>query len=607
MECIRKCLCCGKLRLGLLAALVVTLPAIIGCPKSDEPSYYIQRLEKDDTEVQRRAVEELVRMHKKAMPYITGKEPGEHEKTRQAAIDSPNPSVRKGCADFLAKVRRMESVEAAGELIDDEEKDVRLKAIEAVTKLAQVWKKKAVELLRLAFQDEDPECVQLAGEGLRDMEYDGATEVLREMFEARRGIQGIYAARFLYEMEPSPEVARPLLEGLISDDRPVREAAKENVKELQDTIIEELVTFIDTEQATARAQMLLDEARDNLIEELDVILDSKRAANILLALGAIADDPSIEKLNKDLLDGKLESAWRVAAARGMAVAALSPRSTAAQKATTESNLAEVLDDTKQDKRIRIGAAIALCHMREKRAVDYLLDELSRFQEAIQDEGISDARRDDLTQLRIGAQEALTEAGEFVVSFLMAKLEEEEPGDIILWAAAKTLGELRQEEVVPFLGEYLTSGKDPKITMGADGEVSKINMGARLDEEAKDEFAFLFEKAELGAALAPKDMKSWQDLSEDDVDKVVAMLEAFKYPDYVRLTSAIALGQIGGERAVSLLREAQQAEDEFLARLARSRERKDYYKQADVIDALTRRHKDVVFYIGKALRDLGQDA
>lgn len=592
----------SRLWIGLLAALCGVLPAMFGCPKSDEPGYYIKKLEKDNEEVQRRAVEELVRMHKKAMPEI------------RIALKSENPHVREGCAAFLAKVRRMESLEACGELIDDPEKDVRLKTIESVAALAQVWKKKSVELLGRAFEDEDPECVKLAGEGLRDMKFEEATNALRQFFETGEGIQPIYAAKLLYETEPSPETARPILEGLISDDKAIREAANENLKELKDKLVEPLVTFIDTEARVARAQMALEELRGpeeeeedeprSLIDELDVILDSKRAAQILMALGTIADEASVEKLKKDLDDTKLESTWRVGAARGMAVAALSARSTEAQKADIRSTLSQRLSDEKEDKRIRIGAAIALCQLREEAAVRYLLDSLDKFEEEIQREDISEAKQDDLTQLRIWSQEALTTSGEFVVDFLMDRMGKEDAGPIIRWAGSKTCGELKVARAVPYLGRFMKAEKDPDISIEPDGQISQINMGKPITEKTKDTFAFLFDEVEEGAVLNAQDMKNWEDLGDDDVAKVQQMVGVFKHPDYVRWSAAIALGRIGGERAVTLLREAEAAEGEFLERLMANRKLKYFYRREKVVNGVIGRHEDVVFYIRKALEDLG---
>jgi HEAT repeat protein len=509
--------------------------------------------------VQRRAVEELVRMHKKAMPEV------------QAALKNENPNVRIGCADFLSKVRRMESLTALAELVNDPDQKVRLKAIGSVSALSQVWKGKAVEFLTQALAGTDPACVKKAATGLRDMEYDKATEVLQAAFEGGQGIQSIYAAELLYEMEPSPKTARPILQGLLSEDKGIRDAARECAMDLKDRVVAPLVEFIDTQERTGLAIKQLNELRDEMIKELDVILDSQRAADILTALGTIADKESIAKLNKDLNDAKLESAWRVAAARGLAVAALSSRTQPQQRAAINKDLASVMNNDSEDDRVRIGAAIALCQLKEAEAVQYLLGKLESSEEAIRKGDVSQAKRNDLIALRIRAQEALTQAGDFVVPFLMKKLRSAQPpGDIIVWAAAKTLGELRVDEVVPFLGKYLTSGKKPRIPLSDDGHLS-----------------------------GDADSADWQALPEADAAKVREEIELFEYPHYVRWTCAIALGQVGGQRAGDLVKEAERAESEFLARLRKLAARKDHHRRANVIDPLMTRHEDVLFYIRQA--------
>jgi len=236
----------------------------------------------------------------------------------------------------------------------------------------------------------------------------------------------------------------------------------------------------------------------------------------------------------------------------------------------------VLNDEDQDTRIRIGAAIALCQLREERAVAYLLDELDRFQEAIKQENISETRLNDLTELRIGAQEALTASGDFVVPFLMNRLREQKPGPIIIWAAAKTLGELGVEEVLPFLNTYVTATAAPKTRVEADGQI--------VTKEGTD----------------------WRELAEDKADELRASLESFTYPDYVRWTSAIALGQIGGKQAVASLRQAESLENDFLARLHANRRLKAYFERAPVLDPLIAQHEDVLFYVRQALKGLGED-
>ena len=81
------------------------------------------------------------------------------------------------------------------------------------------------------------------------------------------------------------------------------------------------------------------------------------------------------------------------------------------------------------------------------------------------------------------------------------------------------------------------------------------------------------------------------------------LEIFAYPDYVRLTAAIALGSIGGDEARKFLQQAAEQESDFLSALAANKKTADFYKRAPVIDALIHRHEDVLFYIRLAQQGL----
>jgi hypothetical protein len=446
----------------------------------------------------------------------------------------------------------------------------------------------------------------------------------------------------------------------------IREAAKQSAEALNDKIVEPLVAFVDTEERTVRAKMVLDSIRDALIEELNVTLDGTRAAEILMALGTIADEQSIAKMIEDLHDTKLETGWRVSAEEALAEAALAARSAGEQKRGIRRELLQAMDDKEQKDRIRIGAAISLCRLGQQIAVDYLLEELNRSEEAIQAGSRSDDRLDGLTQLRIRAQQALTASGEFVVpsllrvlqdagkklqfleeleesraaiddgrispalrqrlrawgvdveetlkdkkeddsafALLIAKAKEQEPGDITIWAAVKTLGDLGVEEASDAIAGLPTIRKEPQIAMREDGGIGRINGGAPATEATIAEFAFLFGEIEQGKALMPQEMKDWQELSEAEAQQVRDMLEVFRYPDFVRLCSAIALGQMGGGEAVDALKTAEKAETGFLALLAAGRERGDYYKRASVMDKLIGRHEDVLFYIRKSLDGLGE--
>ncbi|NLW50950.1 MAG: HEAT repeat domain-containing protein [Candidatus Brocadiaceae bacterium] len=556
----------AHLRFGLLAALAAFLPALLGCPKSDDPAYYIERLGSDNKEVQRRAVEDLLLMQKQAMPKI------------EKAIRSENPNLRMGCADLLARIRRMDSLTMVGELIDDPDSAVRLRATEAVGKLSQVWKSKAVELLARAFEGSDLPVVNEAGAGLRDMEFEEATEYLLARFEAGEGVQAVYAGRLLYETEGDTKYVRPILDGLVSSRPDLRDAAQANAEALADRIVVPLVQFVRTDPAGGPARTTLEKIGESLRAELDVILDSTTARDVLMALGAIGDEPSVARLTADLCDSRLESTWRVAAARAMALAA---RGNPSQATAIIRELMQVVDG-EQDNRIRIGAAIALCELKQQSGVKLLLDMLDKFEEDI-GKAKSDEAVADLTALRIGAQEALAESGEFVAPALTARLEGS-PSPTIIWAAAKTFGEIGHADAIPRLGKYLIEPKRPR--KDADGRPMP---DITIEEDGR-----------LGGQGADPD---WTALSAAEIAETHARLEVFEYPDYVRWTAALALGRLGGREAAAFLRQAQEAERSLVERLAANRQRSGYFKRAPVLDEFARGHENVLFYIRRALGGL----
>jgi HEAT repeat protein len=551
----------GFWRMGLLLAVVGVAPMLCGCPKSQEPRYYIPMLASTNDEVHRRGVEELARMQVKALPAL------------KEALKSPDANTRKGALEVLARIRTMDALTATGELVSDPDKDTRIAAIDGVAKLAQVWKQQAVELLTKAFDQSDPPAVKEAAIGLADMRFDGATAVLQRGFDAGKGVQATYAAKLLYEAEPSPKLASFLLDGLRSGDEAVRSATEESIKELEDRFVEPLVTSIVSRPESAdQARRALMQVRDVLTDELGKTLDSKRAAEILNALGMIADQKSIEKLVHDFADTGLETIWRVSAAQGMGIAAQSPRALSQQKTEVIDALTKALRNESEDNRVRIGAAIALCQLRKEEGVKYLLDELDRFQE-IMGKGakISAARLKDLTRLRISAQEALTTSGQFVVPALLERARKPAAGPIILWAAAKTAGELKVKEALPLLGQYVSATAKAKIALGPDGGLAR-----------------------------PVSLTTWQSPAEEEVTALQADIEEFKYPGYVRLAAAIALGQIGGPEGIESLKKAEAAETDFVQRLKKNKDQAEYYKRASVIEGLVRRHEDVSFYIRRAL-------
>jgi len=582
------------LLLTALVALVLVLP---GCTRSDDPAHYVKMLGTDNDDVQRRGIEELARMQKKALPEL------------QKALSSSDANTREGSLKVLARIRHSEALLAAGTKIDDPEKDVRVAAIDAVSKLSQVWKTKAVELLTRALEQDDPDCVSLAAIGLRDMRYDDATDVLEQKFAAGEGIQACYAAKLLYEAQARPEIAEFLLNGLTASVPAVRTAAQTNIKALKDLAVPFLVdTIVQGGTAAGQSPVVLREVRDALIEELDTTLDSKRAEKILHALGLVADQESIDKLIADFADKRLEKVWRVSAAEGLAVAAQSPRAGGQRRRDIIDELSETMDNEKADNRVRIGAAISLCQLREKNGVDYLVKQLDTFQEMVGGEKkVSDAEARDLTRLRISAQEALTTSGDFVVPYLIASVSKprivedkdgnrmlKEAGPIVIWAAAKTFGELNVQDGVALLGRFVTEKAPATVTVkGEEDRQPRIRVAADGALSAAD-----------GTSSAEVTLKDYQNPTEAEVAAWQVRLEEFKQPDYVRWTAAIALGRIGGSEAVAFLREAEAGEKDFIERLRRNGERPDFYKRSVVINDLMRQHEDVLFYIRKALKSAG---
>jgi HEAT repeat protein len=415
-------------------------------------------------------------------------------------------------------------------------------------------------------------------------------------------MKSIYAASNLYEVDPSAESAQVVLEGLISGDREKEAAAAECVKGLKNRIAEPLVAFVESEGRPQSAVTVLEETRDLIIKDLDNTLDVKQAELLLEALGVVGDETSIARVKQDLDDNRLESSWRVAAASSLGQAAASDLVGRSQKNDIISTLSAVMMDEKQDDRVKIGAAIALCKLKQKQAVTFLLSELSRSGEAVGDDM---AKKRDMTTLRVRAQEALTVSGDFVVADLMAKLraglEQKEPppdeprpegwvGATTIWAAARTLGELGVADAVPHLGRYLLETREP-VRDQEDPTMTVLEDGSIVGSD--------------GTATTVE-LENWETPDQQEVDKLQQALEPFKHPPYVRWTAAIALGQIGGQDAERFLNEARASEEGFVERLDKNstapENRRDYYKRAPVIEGLLGRHQHVLFYVRRALEE-----
>jgi len=581
----------GLRQLALMMAMLALLPALSGCPRSEDPAYYVQMLASGSEDTRRRGIEELARMQKKATPALV------------QALESEDLNTRVCAIQVLARIRQSDSLLAVGRMLDDPEKTVKVEAITAVAKLSQVWKDKSVELLTKGLELSDADCALLAANGLRDMRYDEATKVLRRKFESGEGIQAVYAAKILYVLEQEPAMSELLLQSLATGNPAIKEAAEVNIKLLKDLAVPFLVdTIVNGGTAAGQARRVLNEVRDALITELDETLDSKRADQILHALGLIADQESVDKLLSDFEDHRLETAWRVSAAEGLAVAAGSVRCAPDRRRTITDRLTATMENEKVDNRVRIGAAIALCQLRQSNGVEYLLNVLDRFEEMVSGKKkVSATQAKDLTRLRINAQEALTTSGEFVEDYLIDRISkprmvedesgnkvQKEAGPIIIWAAAKTLGDLGVERAVPLLGKYMTAKGRPAAapTGKADKPAERI---------------ILKDDGTLSDAVA---LKNWKNPDDAEIAEWRGRLEEFRYPDYVRWTVAVALGKIGGTEAVAMLKEAEAAESDYIARLEKNKTQRDFFKREPVIEDLIRQHHDVLFYIRKALKGAG---
>ena len=187
---------------ALFAAGLTLWMLACGCGKELEPADYVKQLASPNADVRSRAVEELTRMQKMAIGAV------------RAGLKSPEKNVRIGCIQVLARLRRTDVLTQVGELVQDPDRDVRLEAIKAVSTLSGVWKQKGVELLSKALDGDDPACIQAAAEGLKGIGTRAAAGALRRKLREGKGMQAVYAARMLYEMQSDPEAARLLLSAL---------------------------------------------------------------------------------------------------------------------------------------------------------------------------------------------------------------------------------------------------------------------------------------------------------------------------------------------------------------------------------------------------------
>jgi len=471
----------------VLFMVVLAAALSCGCPQARDPQAYIEELRAENADKRKRAVDELIRMGEEAVPHLV------------EALKSPDHMTREGVLQALGGTHSLKALEAVAEVMrnPDPSPSVRIAAIQAMGKLAELRKRTGVELLETALrQEKDMGCVKAAAAGLRDLHYPDATWALMRALEQGEGLAAVFSAHALYEADRLPEAAQFLIDGLFSSDTEIESAASMCINELADRFLDELLKAETTRQDAGPVRQAIIEVRNKLFEELGGNLMPERTQQIMRALGKVADSPSAERLMEVVTGEKLSISVRAEAALALGAAALSERCPGAVRGQILSFLQKNHRNEKLDIKVRIACAISLCKLHNRDGVEYLLAQLGEQEEA-------DA------ELRIAAQEALSASGDFVVPFLKERLRDPNAGATMCWAAAKTFGELRVEESVPQLIELLSRPGPPIVQ----------------PEKSEEE----------GAEPKPA--------------------EDFRYPPYVRWSAAIALGQIGGEEALDGLRKA----------------------------------------------------
>jgi len=437
-------------RVGALTVAAVLLAAgLCGCSGGRGPEFYVNELGSADQERRERAVDELIRMQEEALPYL--------EETLRT---SSNTAIVTGVIGVLANPRgnrSQESLEAVGSKTKDVSPEVRLAAIKGVADLAEVRKRTGTQLLRAAMEDEDPKCIRAAAEGLAGLNFEDATACLEEFFNSGEGIQAVFAAEALYSLEPTAS-ASFLLVGISSPNEDVRTAAQEVAAGLADKFVPDLVQYTLDHPGAEEPEVVLGRIREALCNELDKNLTAERSGQIMAALGMIADRPSIEKLLGVTTDTRQHMSARLAAAEGLGEAAASLRAARLDpglRGEVISSLRRLVREEVKDPRVAIGYAISLCRLRERDGAEYLLRQLGDLDKTERKEAPTEEDALALTELRIQAQEALTMSGDFVVPLLIEAIEDPGAGDIMCWAGASTLGDLRAKEAVAPLGALVT--------------------------------------------------------------------------------------------------------------------------------------------------------
>lgn len=532
----------GRIVFGVGAALLgMVMFFLAGCSEGRDPEGLIERLSSDSESRREKSVDELIRMGDDALPAV--------KRAFKEAPDSREGAWQvQGAVDVLKDHRTLDALQLLGERVDDDNDDIRLAVIGGVAELADVGKMYSIDILDGAMEDSSGEIIEVAARGLRRMDFQEATLVLEKHFQESDGLSAVYAAQNLYRIDRRAEAAELLLNKLDATDSAVQEAAQKACVDLGtdrntgDEFVSFSLDYIQDNEEIDRVESVLEEIRDDYFEELDRALPPSRMRRVLLLLGKIADRKSVDRL-KDMLTSSDESgAARVAAAEALSSVALSERSGGDEQLRTEIKevMEGIIEKDDPDDRVAIAASIALSQLQESVGVRYLLDKLEELTEMGGEDSEEKSRTvepEEMTELRIRAQEALTTSGDFVVPHLMEKLEDGDTGRILSWAAARTLGDLRVDEAAPHMKEMLTNTvAAEQVDPGANDPEEEIELATEDDSEtlATDRASVLKKMFDDREVIPARDLS-------------------------VRMAAARALGRIGGEGAAEALETAEERE------------------------------------------------
>jgi HEAT repeat protein len=578
----------------IVVILVVMAASVLsGPPISDDPAELVEMLRPKDAGdlVSERARSELIRMPRRALPAIVA----------GLAVDRPAP-VRIACIQLLAELpgTRAEAMKALEPVVSDADDTVRREAIQAVGELAPAWRSRAVELLAQAMQSEDAESAKLAATALRIMEdCVEAVQALEVRLGEGKGIPAVLAAHALCARDAENAPAAAFLVAALSDpDEKVRALAKECVVDQKEALVDDLVRA-DSPEAR---KVLTEDVRQKAIDGLRTI-DSRVAAKMLGILGLIGDAESLAEITESFGDKSKDERWRLAAADALATAGSGGGATIRDNAlaTLRKALREKDDD---DAGIRVGAAMALCRLGERDGVDFLMRELA----AAQGES---AGSDDKVVQRIRAQEALVEAGAFVVPELAAELQKAaalqkpDAGNLaVTWAAIEVLGRLATVEdafsssamrvkVGADLLRILSARKTASTPTVSDTGV----LAPPLEEVRQSVLARMKAEAEDDAV---RDRMKLADVTD------AALVEAIRphaWTPEIRLTAAVALGRLAGPETADGLGQARDAEQAAVDALRANMSLPGYRQRRGVVSLLHGDRSDVLFYIEQAVSKL----